>query len=840
MSSLNSNNFQINTSKGAGEEVQVQEQVTNVFFAEEREVSSSKVFASEPTFSSSYVDSVNMPEQKWLLSEILTRPVQLPTVEWSTATAAKNIIASFDIPRSIYNLSIVPISVLLSFMSFLRADWTLRLQLNSPKFSQGRLLVYFDPLNNRPFASGGSSNNCMSFYNLMVLPHVWLDPSDSKVVELVIPYRHFLDYFRLNYSSVNTQDPRENSLGRVHFIVFNPLEVSTGTTTSVYVTPSIYAQNPSVHVPTAQHDLETPLFSVRECGLTDVIGAATDTFKAGAAIASGSPTMVSSTLKAVGSVAKVLQDLDRPLSVGEVILPCNRMLAPFSHGSGVDSSIRLSLLEGSQTQTPSEIAGDAHKESDLSPILKIPTVITIQDWSSTQGSDTPLFLLPVTPNYHIQEAYSSTTYIGSFSNLGAWASRFKYWRGGIRFIFDFVSTQFHAGRLRASFFPNQFFGLLADAPSSAAGTSVPNMIMDLQAKKEFEFVVPWYSGTPYRKCTHPYDATQEINQHFRSNNYGVSGTVVIYVLNPLIVNNNAPAAIHINVLMSGADDFELFGPCPPQPELVNPVLSSINPLTDENLEEVFECGLTQVPGDVIEGEDMILKPVANILSHGSGIVKSPSMYQAGESHMNIKNLIRRFGFHSRFGLPDPMVVAPACVRIRIPQNPTLTFNVNSNTDNRPLNLFSFINSLFAMWRGSIRYKLISPVSKNAQLLVYSYHNLLGSSTAIINGVIQFPFFAFSYGSAVNNFSHTPAFELEAPFVSGFTNLVTYNPKGLLSTRFYSVSSLDIICSSTADSVFPVVAGSYIDCFVGAGDDFVLHYYLGPLIYVCSGLNFPIV
>lgn len=834
MSQLQSSNTDINTAKGSGEEIQIADQVTNVFFSEEREVTSSKVLASEPTFSSNYSDSILMPENKWLLSEILTRPIQLPTISWSTTDAFRTEIASIDVPRSIYSLNVVPITVLLSMMSFMRSDWTIRLQLNSPKFSQGRLLVYLDPMYSRPYSTGSGSENYISIYNLMILPHVWLDPADSKVVELVLPFRHLLDYFNLvqNNTASIKRNGFVNSLGALRFVVFNPLQVSTGTSTTVYVTPSIYAQSPSVHVPNAMHGLEPPVSvfeSVFECGLSDAVGAITDVISAGSAIASGSPGMVTSTLKAVGSVSKVLQNLDRPLSYGEIMLPCNRMLAPFAHGSGVDSSIRLSLIEQSQTETSVENAGDAHREMDLSTILKIPTVIDRLSWSTSQTADAALNVYPVTPFYMFREFNGVSIQCISYSNLGAWAARFRYWRGGIRFRFSFVCTQFHAGRIRVSFFPYEFDS--GNAPPAVRGTSVPNMIMDLQTKKEFEFTVPYYASCPYMSVPYPYEGLSgRPNAHFASTDLtdSVLGSLVIYVLNPLIVNSGAPSDITINVFMSAADDFEFSGLTPVQPELINPTR-----------EEVSECGLVEAPGDILEGEELVLKPTANMLSHGSGIVSSPFKFQAGESYMNIKNIIRRFGLINVITLDTPARVYPIVNIIKIPVKPNNYFALTDTSDNRAQDLLSYVSAMFLMWKGSLRFKLTSTVSKNAQLLVFAYHDLLDTTSGLTLTNHTFRYAAFSYGTAANNFSSSPSFEIEVPYFAEYSQLMMTSTLTSAGQAAYGLrSNLKFMFTSTADSVFPVVAGAIVTIHQAAGDDFVLNFYLGPVIFVAPTGDFP--
>jgi hypothetical protein len=817
MSSLSTSTTDVNVAKGSGEEIQFQEQVTNVFFSEEREVSSSKVYASEPTFSSVYSDSIMMPEKKWLLSEILSRPIQLPTIEWSTSDAFRAEVASLDIPRSLYSLSVVPITTILSMMSFMRSDWTIRLQLNSPKFSQGRLLAYFDPMYSRPIGSGELSQDKLSIYNAMVLPHAWLDPSESRVVELVLPFRHILDYFNLISSSGFSRSGKVNSLGALRFVVFNPLQVSTGTSSSVYLTPSFYAQEPNVHVPTFFHALDPPTISVAECGLTDALGVVSDVVEAGAAIATGSPGMVTSTLKAVSSVSKVLQNLDRPLAYGEIMLPCNKMIAPLAHGSGVDSCVRLSLIENSQTQASSSNMGDAHKEMDLSSIIKIPTIIARLSWSVSNSPDTVLSFWPATPFFIAERTFDGPTTCLSYNNLGAWAARFRFWRGGLRFRFSFVCTQFHAGRLRVSYFPSYWDG--TTPPDSTRGTSVPSMIMDLQTKKEFEFVVPYYASTPYLYMPYPYEMFGT-NFHFNTQNLidMIGGQIVVYVLNPLIVNSNAPSDININVFVSAADDFEFSGLTPMQPELVNPVA-------------VTECGKVEAPGDIEEGETLIVKPTANVLSHGSGIVNTPYLFQAGESYMNIKNLIRRYGFLTSYTVPATAPVFPNSFVIKVPLSPNDYFSLFSATDNRCQNIFCYVSSMFLTWKGSIRYKVLSTVSKNAQLLGFAFHDLLDHTATSNATVVPFKYNAFSFASDAMNFSFSPSFEVEVPYLSHLSSKIVRNSRTDTNfDNFYSITSnLKFMFIQTADTVFPVVAGAQFMLFSAAGDDFVLSFYLGPLI-----------
>jgi hypothetical protein len=301
-------------------------------------------------------------------------------------------------------------------------------------------------------------------------------------------------------------------------------------------------------------------------------------------------------------------------------------------------------------------------------------------------------------------------------------------------------------------------------------------------------------------------------------------------LNPLIVNSGAPDTIPINCFMSAADDFEFSSPIECQPEITNPALIAVD-----------EAGKIEVPGDIVEGEDLIVKPTSNILSHGSGVVVSPFKFQSGESNMNIKNLIRRFGILDVQTLNATPPVFPQIQLYTVPVIPTNYFTIGStNADNRAQNLFCYISQFYLFWKGSVRYKLFSNVSKNAQLMVFVTHNTsrITNSTTLANN--SFRYGAFSYASAAINFSHVPCVEVEVPYYSPFSQMLNFN-YGFYTRQpieAFTNSCLEYQFSSTADTIFPVVAGATVFHFSAAGDDFVLNFYLGPLIFVTGLGTFP--
>lgn len=126
---------------------------------------------------------------------------------------------------------------------------------------------------------------------------------------------------------------------------------------------------------------------------------------------------------------------------------------------------------------------------------------------------------------------------------------FRYWRGGIRFRFTFAKTNFHAGRLIATFVP----GACDTATESVSSAFVPlpevinggiqpfttSTIFDLKDGNVFDFDVPFV-------CARNWLST-----------LGSSGGVSLGVLDQLRTTGETSTTITFLVEVCGADDYEV-------------------------------------------------------------------------------------------------------------------------------------------------------------------------------------------------------------------------------------------------------------------------------------------
>jgi len=145
------------------------------------------------------------------------------------------------------------------------------------------------------------------------------------------------------------------------------------------------------------------------------------------------------------------------------------------------------------------------------------------------------------------------------------------------------------------------------------------------------------------------------------------------------------------------------------------------------------------------------------------------------------------------------------------------------------------------WKGSLRYKMFSNVSKNAQLLVYISHDLQLESSSFSQTNVNFEYGAFSYASVAANFAHVPCVEFEVPYYNAYSQLLNYNytyASRMAEPGLFNSSNAVCQFVATGDVAIPVIASASVHLFSAAGDDLVLNYYIGPVIFVSPLTNFP--
>jgi hypothetical protein len=145
------------------------------------------------------------------------------------------------------------------------------------------------------------------------------------------------------------------------------------------------------------------------------------------------------------------------------------------------------------------------------------------------------------------------------------ANFFNCWRGGFRFNFKIVKTEFHSGRIAVVFQPySQYSYASVAAPTFNNTVFLHREIIDIRETTEFSIEVPYTAVTPYLSV----NPTESF-----SNCFGFLG---VYIVNPITAPSTVSSTVTILMEVAGADDFELAVPSTNYPTVIHPTYQQSN------------------------------------------------------------------------------------------------------------------------------------------------------------------------------------------------------------------------------------------------------------------------
>jgi len=134
------------------------------------------------------------------------------------------------------------------------------------------------------------------------------------------------------------------------------------------------------------------------------------------------------------------------------------------------------------------------------------------------------------------------------------ASKFKYWRGGITFIFEVVGTNFHEGRLDFTYHPNS--GIIpANYETRVSQYTVSCAVKNTENK--FAITCPYLGEEPFRRVntgqpSNEADATATPPSYSEFYN----GALGVSVGAPLRVPDGVPDSVFVEIYVLPANDFQ--------------------------------------------------------------------------------------------------------------------------------------------------------------------------------------------------------------------------------------------------------------------------------------------
>lgn len=685
--------------------------------------------------------------------DFLSRPVALKTDSWSSSivpetSAAQLYTANFPEVLIANNM----IKEKLSGFVGLRATLVVKVQVNSQPFQQGRLMLQYFPYAQYMPQRVALVNSTLQ--GRSGCPRVDLDLSVGTEIEMRIPYVSPHTYFNLITG--------QGSFGAIYLNVYSQLRDQVSGSGSVEYTVWAHLENVDVQYPTGAniytgsapnyHNLAARLASglMTEQEVIQMYKKKTFNQKPAKIFAQSGFELSQlasnhAPSKGVGQISEGLSTLSRIPIIGNMFtrpawissaasnifrmlgfskptmqgLPSEdklRTQVRMANYDGADASHKLALSSQNAIETKPGLSGTTSDEMALSHVTSIPNFWDNFSWPSTGGGASPgtvLWSNFVTPMKI--KAYSSTiTDRFRTTHMGYVANSFGLWRGSLIYTFKFVKTQYHSGRLRISFIPFYY--------NSTISTGTPDVsksyqkIVDLRKATEVTFTVPYVSTRPWMYCIRPESSWLGTNNAKMYN--CVTGIIRVEVLNTLVAAQNVFSSIDTIVEVSGGPDLTFANPTCPS---YLPYSGTLTALSDEAKKEQaaqeYENATGRPHAQMSMGaNEAIQREDAQHGQHPSTIDTqtidanwSPEANCTGEKILSIRQLIKRFGkVHgsditlNNNTVKDALILAPFSQM----SAPTTVGSVRRMTQ------LDYYYYLYAFWRGSMRYKLISETTSD--------------------------------------------------------------------------------------------------------------------------------
>lgn len=224
--------------------------------------------------------------------------------------------------------------------------------------------------------------------------------------------------------------------------------------------------------------------------------------------------------------------------------------------SGPEAIDRFSLYPGRQQLVDEEHFGVKGNDADLRSLFQRPSYIGELTWSVDDAPGTLLTRISVGPTLEFDVGGITPGF--SPSIMCSIAKNFKYWRGGITFIFDVVCTNFHEGKLDVTFHPNS--GVVpADYNARLSQYTVSTTIRNTENR--FAITAPYLGEEPWKivHLNQPSNEPSAVSSPPAFSRY-FSGTLALTVGAPLRVPDTVPPKVAILVYVLPASDFEVVEP----------------------------------------------------------------------------------------------------------------------------------------------------------------------------------------------------------------------------------------------------------------------------------------
>ena len=499
----------------------------------------------DPTFSTADEDTCSM-------ANFFSRPVRIASYSWAVGG---ELWETLD-PWTEYFENKRVINRITNF-ALLRCKLCVKIVLNGNGFYFGRAMVDYSFL---PFEDNMTRNRelfPMDLVEASQRPHIFLDPTTSRGGDLCLP-------FLWKNNALSIPQGEWGQMGTLTFRSMQPLRHANGGSSNIEISVFAWAEDVSLSVPTSADPASLVPQAGDEFSEKPTISTAAQVVSKVASKLSSIPAIrpyaLATTMVAdgVGSIAKAFGYSRVKLLDAKTDVRPN----PFGTMAPVnDSDIYESFAFDAKQQVTidSRVIGlDGTDEMAIAPLLARESFLDSFRWPLDSGQDVLLCTLAVTPSIHRTfEVLPGTTEL----HLPACASvsaPFMYWRGSMRYRFQFASSTFHKGRLRFVYEP---FG-----EESIEWNINYTHVLDLAEERDVTIEIGW--GSPFTYLPTLQIGAYTLPVYSMNNLLGPAtllspdqawnGTLSVYVVNELTSPNptiNDP--VWCNVFVSAGENMQV-------------------------------------------------------------------------------------------------------------------------------------------------------------------------------------------------------------------------------------------------------------------------------------------
>jgi hypothetical protein len=616
------------------------------------------------------------------LGNFMKRPIKIAEYTW-------NVGSPLDVNFNPWDLYFTNnrVSNRISNYNLMRSNLKLKAVINGNGFHYGRLIMSylpFDVFDSLSVISGDDAH----LVQASQLPHIFLDPTKSQGGELTLPFFSYTNY-------VSIPNEGWGELGQVYLRSMNVLKHANNATDKVTI--SIFAMAEDLHMSvltslepasiTPQMGKETE--EVNEHGI--VSGPATAIAKVAASLSMvpiikpfAMATNVAAT--ATATIAKLF-GYARPVETRspESFRPlANSSLAVTNTG---DTCHKMTVDSNQELTVDPRISGvGSQDEMTITSIASRESYVTKFTWSNTAAPETLLWNTAVSPVTWAESATGSL----NFPACAAAAMPFQYWKGTLKYRFQFVCSAYHKGRIRFSYDPNYQSGLEYNT----------NFIRIIDLAETNDYTITVSNGQVISLLDHAIPGLEAVTEVYKTTAFASepkgNGVLSVSVVNELTTpNSSVNNDIEVNVFISAGDDFEVFVPA----RMIGSYV--VKPQSGSGI--VPDADLTADSNAPIQTVEKNVGPEFN------DVAQLNSVY-TGEAIASFRQMLKRYNFWT--GLGD---LGSKLVYGRRSQFPYLRGNVanavNSTTLAAPYNycntlLLHWVTLCYSGYRGSIRYKML--------------------------------------------------------------------------------------------------------------------------------------